>query len=99
MVTLCSYDISDNRIRQKVSNTLQHFGVMRVQKSVYAGEISGMAYKSLLKALDQIRPFLKKEDMIAVWKLSIDVFRAAIQLGDPIDYTLYLKCRGETLML
>ncbi len=40
MKVLAIYDISNNRFRNRVSRKLKDFGLKRVQKSCFAGDLS-----------------------------------------------------------
>lgn len=53
MVYLISYDISSNRLRNKVANCLEMYGI-RVQYSVFECEISEKQYKEIYIKLKEL---------------------------------------------
>ncbi len=61
-----AYDIADDRIRQKVSEALLNAGMLRVQKSVFEGEI---AAKSLEKLQKRLGKCIGKADSIRYYRL------------------------------
>lgn len=54
MQTLVVYDISDDEIRLKVSQTCKKFGLGRLQRSTFLGHLSSMRRKELIAALRRI---------------------------------------------
>lgn len=54
MTLLVSYDIENDRLRSLAANKLLEYGLIRLQKSVFAGAIAEVAWRQLLT-------WLKKE--------------------------------------
>jgi len=54
MQTLVVYDISDDDIRLRVSETCKRFGLARIQRSTFLGYLSSMQGKELTAALRRI---------------------------------------------
>ncbi len=54
MYTLIIYDITDDKIRSKVSEECLAHGLTRIQKSAFIGEINSQLRKSLIKKLEKI---------------------------------------------
>jgi len=52
--TLVVYDISDDEIRLRVSETCKRFGLARIQRSTFLGYLSSMRRKELAAALRRI---------------------------------------------
>lgn len=52
--TLVVYDISDDEIRFKVSETCKRFGLARIQRSTFLGYLSSTRRKELAAALRRI---------------------------------------------
>lgn len=50
-----SYDVVDNKIRKKISDTLLDFGGTRVQYSVFECELTKVNYEKLYKKLHKLR--------------------------------------------
>ena len=97
MVTMCSYDIADDKRRAKVADILLSHGCLRLHYSVYAGEINGPTYRSLVKAL-RSEIGQGKIESVRVWRLSVDAFRNNIHLGDGQDIELIFMNRGMTVI-
>ncbi len=47
MITLVIYDITDDRIRNRVAKVCKQHGLSRIQKSAFLGEISSARRKEL----------------------------------------------------
>jgi len=68
---VCSYDISSNKDRRKISNHLIYWGCIRIQKSVFIGHIKHVRentfmsqVKNCVKAVDKVCFFrVRKEDL------------------------------------
>lgn len=54
MKVVVSYDIVENKKRQKVIDTLEGYGFMRVQKSVFLGEVKIRKVRKLLFELSGV---------------------------------------------
>lgn len=63
---IITYDIQDNRTRQKVGETLLDAGLQRVQKSVFEGELTHIV---LGKLQHQLKKFIGKSDSILYYPL------------------------------
>lgn len=53
MTILVSYDIENDRLREKTANKLLEYGLIRLQKSVFAGAIADTPWKHLLAWLQK----------------------------------------------
>jgi len=51
MFTLVIYDISDDRIRKRISDICKRFGLNRIQKSAFLGNITSSRRKELVRKL------------------------------------------------
>ncbi|MFH8038857.1 MAG: CRISPR-associated endonuclease Cas2 [Candidatus Aenigmatarchaeota archaeon] len=54
MQTLVVYDISNDDIRLKISDTCKRFGLTRIQRSTFLGYLTSMRRKELITALRRI---------------------------------------------
>jgi len=72
-----SYDISDDRKRNKVANTLEDYG-KRVQYSVFECRLDE---KTLAELLDKLKPFPERNDSIRVYQICEACLRRVILLG------------------
>ena len=53
MTLLISYDITSNRLRKKIADYLIFAGLIRMQKSVFAGSISRYEVKNIRRRLNK----------------------------------------------
>jgi len=58
MITLVIYDITDDRIRNKIAKVCKRFGLVRIQKSAFLGYLCSARRKELSSKL---RRTLRKE--------------------------------------
>ncbi|MDH5807398.1 MAG: CRISPR-associated endonuclease Cas2 [Candidatus Verstraetearchaeota archaeon] len=54
MQTLVVYDISNDDIRLKISDTCKRFGLTRIQRSTFLGYLTSMRRKELITVLRRI---------------------------------------------
>ncbi len=54
MMTLVIYDISENRTRSKVATTCRRFGLSRIQKSAFLGDMSSVRRRELVEVLKRL---------------------------------------------
>lgn len=66
MHILLSYDIANNRQRTRMSNELLNYGLQRVQKSVFEGEIKTAEFEKLKTGL---KKYITKHDSIRYYVL------------------------------
>lgn len=79
MITLVIYDISDDRIRLKVANVCKRFGLSRIQRSAFLGEISSSRRKELTRILKRV---LKGNGNIQIFVISKPDFSLRVVIGD-----------------
>ena len=68
---LISYDITDDRLRLKASKLLIRYGLLRVQYSVFMGDIKDVALAKLRNGLDKLvqTPQWTPEDTLMILPL------------------------------
>ena len=76
MYVCVAYDISSNRLRLRVSKWCKKAGLLRMQRSVFAGKI---AAAQLAELEQETRPLLAKTDQFAVMQLDKTNFHALLQ--------------------
>lgn len=64
-VVIC-YDIYNNKRRNKFAKYLERFS-LRVQRSVFEGELSKKKYEKLICGIDK---YIKEEDNVRVYKIN-----------------------------
>ncbi|AEK19975.1 CRISPR-associated endonuclease Cas2 [Methanococcus maripaludis] len=80
------YDISNDKIRSKVSKTCLNYGLYRVQKSVFLGEVES-------NSLDELKILLEDTidmdiDSVYVFPMSKDELNKAGLIGQAFDKEL-----------
>jgi len=63
---LITYDIANNRHREKIADLLLNAGLLRVQKSVFEGEIKTSEFRKLKSGL---KKYVSKKDTIRYYVL------------------------------
>ena len=60
---IASFDSRFKTNRQKIEQTLQHFGLRKIQSSLYAGELENNEREILVKNIAEI---IKEEDSVLI---------------------------------
>ena len=79
MMTLVIYDISDDKVRSRVSATCKRFGLSRIQRSAFLGEIPSSRRRELVEVL---RRSLKGEGNIQVFVICKPDFALRVVIGE-----------------
>lgn len=84
MTCIVSYDIEDNRTRNRLAKYLLTMGV-RLQKSVFAIKVERHAFARMTKKLEKLA---EKKGKVAVFRLCAGCQKNAIQMDDgtPLFY-------------
>lgn len=82
MPYLICYDISDDRLRAKIVKHLIVFGLVRVQYSVYCGEVRESRYPKLMAAFQkEMATFAVPSDSILVFDLTKAQIKTCMVIG------------------
>jgi len=81
MFTLVIYDITEDDIRSDVANACKRYGLTRVQKSAFLGNISSALRKELIATLNQI--IEGTENNIQVYVICRPDLSLKVELGKP----------------
>ena len=80
------YDISDDRVRNKIAKECKKYGLERVQKSVFLGKLQANRFDELAEiCLDLIN---EDEDSVYLFPFCQDDFRRIKVLGQGFDREL-----------
>jgi len=82
MITLVIYDISDDRTRLRVANLCKRFGLSRIQRSAFLGDIPSSRRKELVKRLRRF----KGEGNIQVFVMCKPDFSLREVIGDEKEF-------------
>lgn len=63
MYMIASFDCRFKTNKEKIERTLQHFGLRKIQSTLYAGELENKEREMLVKNIDEI---IKDEDSILI---------------------------------
>jgi CRISPR-associated protein Cas2 len=83
LLVWCIYDISKNKIRNKIVKIVMECGLYRVQKSVFLGEINKNDLDSLVLQSDELID--KKTDSVYIFPMCEADFKKAILQGQAFD--------------
>ena len=86
MLVWVIYDITDDRIRNKISKICKNYGLYRVQKSAFLGNLNKNDSDSLTLECDEnIDPDI---DSVYIFPMCNDCFQKIILLGKAFDKEL-----------
>lgn len=86
---MVSYDVSNDKIRRLVSDYLKNIGFVRIQKSVFLGEIKFEVYEKMTSYIDTL--INKKSDSICCIPISKNDYYNILSMGNLGDYRIYEK--------
>jgi CRISPR-associated protein Cas2 len=86
MIGWILYDISDNKIRNRISAVCKDYGFVRYQKSVFCGDTDERILKVLVARItDEISPSEEKEDSVLVFTVCDSCMKNRLEVGRKID--------------
>jgi CRISPR-associated protein Cas2 len=80
------YDITENSIRQKVSNRCKSYGLYRVQKSVFLGDLNSNDRESLGLECEELID--TEKDSVYVFPMDEQSFKKVQLIGQAFDKDL-----------
>jgi len=80
--TLVIYDIPDDNLRTKISDTCKRFGLEALQRSAYGGRINSGIRKELAAALERLMK--KAEGNIKIYVICEADLKLLIDIGEPV---------------
>lgn len=86
---LVAYDVRSNKKRRRLSEYLIDKGLIRIQMSVFIGEIDS---KKIVKFKENIKEFINIEtDSLYCIPISKEEYEKIFTIGKNVDYKLYEK--------
>jgi CRISPR-associated protein Cas2 len=82
------YDISDDKIRKKVSDKCLNYGLYRIQKSVFAGSLNSNRVDELRVFCENILKDGSENDKVYIIPVCKKCFGGLICIGDEFDKEL-----------
>ncbi|UXM84654.1 CRISPR-associated endonuclease Cas2 [Methanococcus aeolicus] len=92
------YDISDNKIRKKISDKCLNYGLYRIQKSVFAGSLNNNRVDELRVFCENIFKEGGENDKIYIIPVCKKCFGSLICVGEEFDKDL-ITDNKNTLVL
>lgn len=86
MLVWVIYDITDNRTRQKVSDRCKNYGLYRVQKSVFLGDLNTNDRESLGLECEELID--TEKDSVYVFPMDDQSFKKVQLIGQAFDKDL-----------
>jgi len=98
MIVLVMYDITDDRVRNKLAAYLESKGLMRIQYSVFLGEIPRKTLPDLKNGLAAIQDTFEPNDSIIITPLPQHTLDKMHIIGKQIDLR-YALMRIHTVVI
>ena len=86
MLTWVVYDISDDKVRNKVAKLCKGYGLYRVQKSAFLGDMNKNQIDELVLQFKEITN--EEKDSVYVFPMCEDDFKKVKMIGIPFDKDL-----------
>lgn len=86
MLVWVIYDITENKIRQKVSERCKNYGLYRVQKSVFLGDLNSNERDSLAVECEELIDV--DRDSVYVFPMDEQSFKKVQLIGQAFDKKL-----------
>ena len=92
--TFITYDIEDNKIRGHISKYLQRQGLIRVQYSIFFGDLERQKFNKIKETLKAINDMYKNHDSIFIIPVGEDVLNKTKVIGKNIDFEVIAEVRS-----
>jgi len=100
MNRLVCYDITDNKLRKKIADTLIHFGLARAQLSVFIGYVAAPHYTKMKEEImEKIDEEKSDTDSIIFLDLHQDQIKKMIIFGQLQADANYILNIGNTIVI
>lgn len=86
MLTWFIYDISNDKVRNNISKIAREYGLYRVQKSVFFGDMNRNKMDEIILKSKKIINF--NEDSLYIFPMCEKDFRNAVLIGQSVDMEL-----------
>lgn len=87
MNCMVSYDVSSDKVRRLISEYLKNIGLVRVQKSVFLGEIKSEIYEKMVNYIDTL--INKRRDSICCIPINKSDYYNILSMGNLGNYKIY----------
>ncbi|MDD3051461.1 MAG: CRISPR-associated endonuclease Cas2 [Candidatus Cloacimonetes bacterium] len=86
MLVWVIYDITEDRVRQKVSDRCKNYGLYRVQKSVFLGDLNSNDRDSLAIECEEL--INTEQDSVYIFPMDEQSFKKVQLIGQAFDKEL-----------
>lgn len=91
MLFFVMYDIENNKVRRLVARYLLECGCLRIQKSIFLGNLTAESCNRIKADLAQVQSYYENEDSILIVPVSMDHFKAMTVIGQNIDFDVVTR--------
>lgn len=88
------YDIEDNKIRNHIAKYLERLGYLRIQKSIFFGNINRKVHDDVYQALRDINELYDNEDSIVFLPVSSDDITRVKLVGKNIEFQVMMESKN-----
>lgn len=88
------YDIEDNKIRKHIAKYLERLGYLRIQKSIFFGNINRKVHDDVYKALKDINELYDNQDSIVFLPVSSDDISRVKLIGKNIEFQVMMESKN-----
>ena len=89
-----TYDIEDDKIRGHIAKYLQRLGLIRVQYSVFFGDIHRDDFNKIKETLKEINDMYENHDSIFIIPIGEDVLNKTKVIGKNVDFEVIAEIRS-----
>ncbi len=86
MLTWVVYDISEDKVRTKVAKILKNYGLYRVQKSAFLGDLNRNRIDEIVLQCKELAN--EDKDSVYIFPMCEDDFKKVKMIGIPFDKEL-----------
>lgn len=88
------YDIEDNKIRNHIAKYLERLGYLRIQKSIFFGNINRKVHRDVYEALKEINELYENRDSIVFLPVSSDDISKVKLIGKNIEFEVMMETKN-----
>ena len=93
MICFIMYDITSNKVRNRIAKYLLSKGCTRIQKSIFMADLPTSAYDEINEALVEVQNLYENNDSILIVPLSEDYVKAMRIIGQQVDMDLMMHTK------
>jgi CRISPR-associated endonuclease Cas2 len=94
VLTFIMYDIENNKVRNQVAKYLIKNGYIRVQKSIFFGNVPRTTHKSVCETLKEVNEVYENGDSIICLPVNTDFLNNLRLIGNNVDFELMIETKN-----